>query len=235
MSLVNVLLIFAKYPDPGKVKTRMQPQVSAQDAAELYRAMVEDLYVSLARSDNFDTIVCFTPESKRNAFKNWLGSGVSLKNQCEGNLGDKLGTAFKSCFNDGYKKVIAIGGDCVTVTAEEVSRAFGHLDTNDAVIGPTEDGGYYLIGTSAMIPGLFNTIAWSTERVFTQTIQILKSLSLRHTVLENKFDIDTVRDAEKLFQKIGGSNESDSKQTPAILYNILSGIRENNAVRNGKH
>ena len=226
MSSLNALLIFAKYPDPGKVKTRMQPQVSAQDAADLYRAMVEDLYISFDHSGDFNTIVYFTPESKRSAFKNWLGSGVSLKNQCDGNLGDKLGTAFKSCFNDGYKKVIAIGGDCVTITAEEISRAFETLETDDAVIGPTEDGGYYLIGTAEMIPGLFDTIAWSTELVFTQTIQKLKSSSLRFTVLEKKFDIDTVQDAERLFQKIGGTNRSNLKQMPEMTYKILSGIRE---------
>ena len=64
----------------------MQPQVSAQDAADLYRAMVEDLYISFDHSGDFNTIVYFTPESQRSAFKNWLGSGVSLKNQCDGNL-----------------------------------------------------------------------------------------------------------------------------------------------------
>ena len=77
-----------------------------------------------------------------------------------------------------------------------------------------------------MIPGLFDTIAWSTELVFTQTIQKLKSSSLRYTVLEKKFDIDTVQDAERLFQKIGGTNRSNLKQMPEMTYKILSGIRE---------
>ncbi len=201
MTSPNALLIFAKYPEPKQVKTRLYPEISYEHAAGLYRAMVEDICDSVCNSSKFDTIVYFTPETKEEAFQEWLTSRITLKAQHEGELSERLTGAFDEQFNEGYKNVAAIGADCLILSEQDIGNAFRDLDSNDAVVGPTEDGGYYLIGLSRMIPELFNNISWSSEQVFSQTNRILHSLSLQSCTLEIKYDIDTYDDLKRFIQE----------------------------------
>jgi len=96
-----------------------------------------------------------------------------------------------------YSKAIIIGSDCPEISPDIINEAFTQLDSHDVVIGPTYDGGYYLLGMNEMTPELFKNIAWSTETVFDQTIEIIKNAQLSHAVLEKLSDLDYLEDLEK--------------------------------------
>ncbi len=228
MTPPNALLIFAKYPEPKQVKTRLYPDISYEHAAGLYRAMVEDICDSVCDSSDFDAIVYFTPEAKQEAFQEWLISRLTLKVQHEGDLSERLTSAFDEQFNAGYKNVAAIGADCLILSEQEIGNAFRELDTNDAVVGPTKDGGYYLIGLSRMIPELFSNISWSSEQVFSQTKRILHSLRLQSRTLELKYDIDTYDDLKRF---VGDSCDGNA----ANMLNTLNYFEKNQVDSHKKH
>jgi rSAM/selenodomain-associated transferase 1 len=114
--------------------------------------------------------------------------------QCPGDLGERMADAFQRAFAAGGKRVIIIGSDCPELRAEILEEAFAALDIRDAIIGPTYDGGYYMLGTSRFIPELFQGIAWSTPAVLEQTFGVLDQLQLDYGVFPTLSDIDTEAD-----------------------------------------
>lgn len=205
---VNTLLVFVRYPEPGKVKTRIAIELGAQKAAELYSLIAGSIIEGVSGSDMYQTAIYFDPPESEDRIRQWLGrSDLYCEPQSAGTIGERMSDAFDRAFSGGAQKAVLIGTDIPDLTGEIVADAFRLLDHEDAVIGPAEDGGYYLLGLKKPEPLLFKDIRWGSEVVFEQTIDRLKKLNIGYKSLDTLRDVDTARDIgpELLEQLTGGS------------------------------
>ncbi len=194
MAIGNVLMIFVKYPEPGKVKTRLAGTLGKEAAARLYRRMAGDIIHRLKGCGQYETVIFFDPPERASDVRDWLGDDQCYIQQSGGDLGERLSNAFRTVFNSGAGRAVVVGTDCPDVTQDIVTRALQHLREKDVVIGPAEDGGYYLLGFSNHAPGTFDSIDWSTGRVFQQTIEKIKQQGLSFVTLEPLKDLDRPED-----------------------------------------
>ena len=206
-------IVFTRYPQPGKTKTRLIPALGAGGAAELQRQMTEHTLarlVPLRQQETISVEVRFTGGSRRQ-MQRWLGRDLSYFNQGSGDLGARLARAFKRAFDGGIQGAIAVGIDCPGIETATIERAFAALQERDLVLGPAADGGYYLIGLRRFVPQLFADIDWGTDRTLAQTVRIAESLDLSVAYLQTQDDIDRpddlhlwdkVLEARDLTQKI---------------------------------
>ena len=195
--MANNLIIFVKYPEPGQVKTRIGKIIGIEKAADMYSSFVHHIVNNLIDSDSFQISVSYTPEDRDKFIKGWLNSnGINYFPQNGKSLGEKISNAFEHSFSNGFNNTIIIGSDCVELNQETIVMAFNYLNNNsDCVIGPTYDGGYYLIGLkSRNFPYIFENISWSSDLVFDETIKKINYLNLKCTVLEKLNDVDDIDD-----------------------------------------
>lgn len=190
----RALIVFLKHPEPGAVKTRLAPALGAETAAALYRALTEEvLEATVPRSGEYETLVFFDPPEAAEAMRAWL-PGVRLRPQCAGDLGARMTAAFARAFERGARRVAIIGTDAPGVTRETVARALAALDDADVVVGPAEDGGYYLLAFREPHPELFENVAWSTPAVFEETLARAATAGLRVRELPRLRDVDSLED-----------------------------------------
>ena len=148
------LILFARFPVAGNVKTRLIPALGAQGAAALHRRLVlRTLRTAhaLCQSQNAELEIRFAGGDE-NEMRHWLGDGWRCCPQCEGDLGQRLAEAFENSFRAGSSASIIIGSDCPALTSEVLAAAFDSLRTNPVVFGPATDGGYYLVGLTRVVP-----------------------------------------------------------------------------------
>lgn len=194
----NVLIIFVKYPEPGKVKTRLAEELGDRKAAEIYSLMAETIIGNVFHSGRYETAIFFDPPGKKDEIKKWIGKGSERYIPQEGKtLGDRMSNAFGRVFSDGARNAVIIGTDCVDITSETLEEAFGILGETDVVIGPAEDGGYYLLGLNNHEPTLFRDISWSTGLVLDQTVGRIQEAGLSFKLLRTLTDIDTAGDLRR--------------------------------------
>jgi rSAM/selenodomain-associated transferase 1 len=193
------LLFFVKYPEKGKVKSRLASVIGEQPAAKLYRGFIMQMLSTLKTGD-FPLSICFYPKNSLKALKEWLGSQYHYIPQKGKDLGERMRNAFTEAFKIGFTRVVLIGSDIPDLPLEFIEEALTSLKTMDAVIGPALDGGYYLIGfkEKTFSPQVFKGIAWGTENVFDETMQTLKKLRRKVYTLPYQRDIDTVEDLKSL-------------------------------------
>ncbi|MCB0345257.1 MAG: TIGR04282 family arsenosugar biosynthesis glycosyltransferase [Bdellovibrionales bacterium] len=194
------LVIFLRYPAAGEVKTRLVPALGEVGAARFYRKMAESVCSKVNSNARIDRrgIAYFTPHSAESQIQAWLGSELQLRAQPEGDLGKRLDHIFGERFDSGDSSVVAIGTDCVDLDGNLVDAAFNQLKSNDAVLGPAQDGGYYLIGLSKPMPGLFENIPWSSHDTFDATVQKLRKFEAKLSCLKTLRDIDVPEDLKHL-------------------------------------
>jgi len=200
MSGSRALLVFAKTPKPGKVKTRLLAAVSADVAAALHAACIEDTLRLVRKTRGCDAFVFAaggTGYFRRLVKKQGSGARMQVLPQRGADLGTRMENAFRKCFAMGYHEVVVIGTDTPWMGVERVRGAFAELKANDVVIGPAEDGGYYLLGLRKMLPAIFRGIPWSTERVLALTLQKIAALKLRTKLLRRDFDLDRPGDLRR--------------------------------------
>jgi rSAM/selenodomain-associated transferase 1 len=192
------LILMTRYPVPGLVKTRLIPALGEDGAALLHRRMTErTLETARAVASAIEIEVCYT-DAGETRMREWLGESVSLCEQRPGDLGRRMWRAFEAAFADGAPCAVTIGADSPGLTAEHLETAFERLAEYDLVLGPAEDGGYYLIGLSRPIPQLFEGVAWSTDAVLTQTLRIADELELRASGLDVLGDVDRPEDLARV-------------------------------------
>lgn len=190
-----MLLIFVKYPEPGMVKTRLAKSIGSENAALLYRKMAESIIYDLSKSTDYRKIIFFDPPQRKNDVTRWLKiDGLSFIVQEGNSLGEKMSNAFSHAFSLGAPKAVIIGTDCPQITTQTIAKAFEKLETSEVVIGPSSDGGYYLLGLRRLIPEVFCNIDWSTDLVFDQTMKKLRGNGIKSECLEMLRDVDTVED-----------------------------------------
>ncbi len=189
------VLFFVKNPEKAKVKTRLASAIGDKMAVKFYKRFLLEM-LSTLNSGTFLFYVCFHPEDSLKDLKNWLGEDYLYIPQVGENLGEKMKNAFIEAFSMNFRKVLLIGSDIPDLPLEFIEDAFKSLNEKDAVIGPSVDGGYYLIGfkNKTFLPRVFDKIPWSTGRVFDETMKVFENEGLTvHTLLPIR-DIDTVED-----------------------------------------
>ncbi len=192
----ETLIIFSRYPEPGKTKTRMITALGAAGAAKLQQEMTEQTLNTakqLLSCRKFTLEVHFSGGNQQQ-MSEWLGKEISYIEQVSGNLGDKMRASFKRAFNLGNQRVVVIGIDCPDLDQIILSKAFNSLQKQDLVLGPAEDGGYYLIGLNHPLPQLFNNINWGSDRVLNQTSYLARKLKLNVDYLPTLADVDRPED-----------------------------------------
>jgi len=187
------LIVFTRYPEPGKTKTRLIPILGADDAANLHRQMTEGVITQVKELQDISIEVHFTGGDHQ-LMQEWLGDNIVYRQQSEGDLGWRMQTAFQIAFNNGMEKVVIIGSDCPLLNSQVLESAFQALLKNELVLGPATDGGYYLIGLNRLLPELFTAINWGSNEVFEQTVKIAKSLNLTVAYLTTLSDVDRPED-----------------------------------------
>ena len=219
----SAVIVFLKAPVPGTVKTRLMPRFSADEAADLYRAMVEDLLARLDRFEGVAVRVCFAPPRAGRSIRAWLGRHVGLEPQRGGDLGARMSAAFKSAFRAGFDRVVLVGSDVPGLTPRVLSKALAALHDNDVVLGPSPDGGYYLIGMTEARIRLFSEMPWSTRRVLRETLRRASTLGVSVEVLAPLEDIDTAADARRLWRDMqsGRVRSSSAPRVANVLRKIL--------------
>jgi len=189
----RTLLIFAKAPVPGRVKTRLAADVGHEEATRIYKEMGGRI-VDQLRGGPYRAFVCFDPPDARTAIVEWLGpEGIEFLPQAPGELGERLETAFREAFRTA-REVVVVGTDAPGVDAEVVGGAFHRLSEADLVLGPATDGGYYLLGLREEVPELFRGIPWSTDLVLAATMERAEVRGLAVATLPTLSDVDTLTD-----------------------------------------
>lgn len=190
----SALIIFQKNAELGKVKTRLAKDLGDQKALAIYEKLC-DITHQVCSQLNVEKYVyysSFVPDNKPQ------GPTYRMRLQSGENLGDRMLNAFEDLFQSNFQKLIIIGTDCPEISAELIQKAFDQLDSKDVVIGPAEDGGYYLLGMNKLISSLFKGISWSSEMVFDQTKSIIEAKKLTYYLLPMLSDIDRLEDWEKM-------------------------------------
>lgn len=211
--------IIAKYWQPGEVKTRLAIELGAEPAAELHRACLQTLLHRFAQIGD-RRVLAFTPADRGPQFATSAGAQWQLEPQSDGDLGRRIERHFESAFAAGATRAVLIGSDSPTLPEPMVAEAFGRLAGADAVVGPSDDGGYYLVGLSRPISRLFDGIAWSTPAVWPQTVERLKAAACRYHVLAPWYDIDTSADLARLRAELA----CDAHEDFAVLRQVVREI-----------
>jgi rSAM/selenodomain-associated transferase 1 len=202
------LLVFARLPEFGKVKTRLAADLGAERTLAVYEAMLRDLLQSIGVSDESTEIECVwppTPNANGALLRRAFG-GHAMAMQTGATLGDRLSMAFSErFFFHRTEKIVAIGVDDPLLPRELIDHAFALLDSCEYVVGPAQDGGYYLFGCRAMSfePEVFHGIEWGTATVLTETIRRIAASGRTCAVLPERFDIDTAEDLERYARATG--------------------------------
>jgi len=188
------ILVFVRAPEAGRVKTRLAASIGANAALRVYRRLAEHAAREALAVADAEVRVHFTPGDAEAAVRAWLGDGPALLPQADGDLGERMRDAFAQAFADGHERVVIIGSDLPEMRADLLRRAISLLDDHQAVVGPARDGGYYLLGLTRMVEGVFDGIAWSTPGVLQATLQRLEAAGITPGLLEPLTDVDEVGD-----------------------------------------
>lgn len=233
------LVIFAKAPIAGQVKTRLCPPLTHDEAATLHGSFVLDMlertkvaaaklklpidrYLACAPSS---TLVFFQIMEERQA--------VKLIDQVGDDLGARMQQACVTLFAQGYQRVIIVGTDIPSLPLDHYKQALALLDSHDVVLGPAMDGGYYLIGLTQPRPELFANIAWSTDRVLAATQEKAASLNLKTALLPPWRDVDTIDDLHALIEasaldtKKPKNDQAFSARTAGALQHLAKRLQSN--------
>ncbi len=197
---MNVLIIFAKTPVKGRVKTRLQKNLSQTNVLKLYKEFLLQTVCLTEKVKDCKKIIACYPDKNHPYFKTLAKRfGFHLIRQNGRGLGERMKNAITDFLNNGYKKVLIIGCDSPTLPKEYIEAAFKILDKKRLVIGPSCDGGYYLIGVRGAAPPVFNNIKWGTKDVLKETLRrIPKKMLLSFHLLPFWYDVDTSDDLEFL-------------------------------------
>lgn len=191
------IILFTRYPEAGKTKTRLVPALGPQGAADLHRELTEHA-LREARPHPSATIEVVWTGGNAADMRAWLGPEVKLREQGTGDLGARMGEALTAAFNEGVTHALIAGCDCPDLDAATYEAAFEALRSCDVVLGPATDGGYYLIGLRADakhgIPALLDGMTWSTSDVFQETLTRAERAGLRVATLAPLADVDLPED-----------------------------------------
>jgi len=194
-----VLVMMARRPEAGRVKTRLCPPLTAEQAAMLYTAFLHDLVELLRRIPAVHLLIAYTPDTAGDYFAA-LAPDIARRPQRGIDLSARLATITTDLFDEGAPAVVVIGSDSPALPAASIEEACAALTNGaDLVLGPADDGGYYLVGLRQSMPVLFTNVVMSTATVLHDTLVIAEQLGLRTTLLARWYDVDTFADLKRLY------------------------------------
>lgn len=193
VNLKSALIIFVRNPVLGKVKTRLAATLGNERALEIYKLLLAH---TNEISKNLSAAKYVFYEDFVNTNDMWQNDVYRKKLQAGNNLGERMRNAFDELFQKGYEKIIIVGSDCYELTSDILNEAFYSLTKTDVVIGPAKDGGYYLLGMNHFVPQLFEDKKWSSNSVYTDTVNQIKALNKSFTSLAILSDVDEEKDID---------------------------------------
>lgn len=220
-----LLVVVAKEPVPGRVKTRLSPALSAVESAALYQCMLEDRIREISGLDGIDLAIAFTPANAGAAFIPLVRPGFSLFPQRGKDLGERLHNIFVDTFAAGYKAVAIVDSDTPDLPGAMMRESLVILlaQGSEVVLGPCHDGGYYLVGMCKPNPELFESIPWSTANVLETTLEKSVGIGLKTELLPPWNDLDAIEDLVAYYEKHNGAewlNNPCGRKTHACLSSL---------------
>ena len=195
----NRIIIFTRYPVPGATKTRLIPALGPVGAADLQRSLTERIYkqaFAFSTKNRVSIEIC-VKDGDEKKMRTWLGRGFEYSRQAPGDLGQRMETAFTNAFRRGSRRVILLGTDIPELEEKHLEKGFEALEKNDLVLGPSTDGGYYLVGLCRNA-AIFEGVSWGRTTVLDQTLGLAHKAGLSIHTLEPLTDIDTEQDLDLL-------------------------------------
>ncbi len=192
-----IIVLLARQPLPGKTKTRLISELGPVPAKRLAESFLKDTLAAVEKT-GLPLAVAYTPSNAEPYFKQLAPWAFQFFPQLGANLGERMKCAFRRMMDEGHPRIILIGSDIPLLTSEILKSAAEALATHSVVIGPSRDGGYYLLGLSRMIPELFDSIGWGGSRVLSQSLSIVRLIGRPPYLLPELFDIDRPEDLHDL-------------------------------------
>ena len=213
----NALAIMAKAPVVGSVKTRLVPPLTQVQAAEFYRALLLDQFDHLRKFAGAKRYVFYAPADAEKFFRDLGGIDSAYLPQSDGDLGARMAQVFIDLQRLGHRNIVLIGSDVPALPWAILDEAFSQLAKAErrVVLGPSQDGGYYLVGMNQPTPEVFQEMTWSHDRVLAETTARLGGLGMSYSLLPTWFDLDVAED----FQRLRALPKS---QSPSALGRTLS-------------
>jgi uncharacterized protein len=210
------ILLFVKYPTKGQVKRRLATNLSEDIVIGLYRAFVKDTLATIQKIQT-TPLICITPRNAQKKFQKWLGETYTFVPQTGKDLGERMKNSFNYAFQHGFHRAVLIGSDSPDLPKTFLHNAFTELQHHDVVLGPTADGGYYLIGfqDTTFEPSIFDGIHWSSSTVCQETIENIKRTNHCLSLLPMWSDVDTIDDLKNLLQR---NKNTGFKSSDTITY-----------------
>ena len=218
---MNHLVVFARWPEAGKVKTRLVPPLSPEQARDLHQAMLLDT-LEAGREAGADRRYLYwaDPPSDRPWSSAAREAGYVESLQRGRDLGARLEAAFDDLLTSPAARVAVIGTDCPEMPGALLGEAFRGLEDHDLVVGPTHDGGYYLVGLARPAPQLFRNVRWGSETVLATTLARAREGGLRTAQLAALGDVDTPADLERLAGRLGTPDHALPRRTAEALIQL---------------
>tara|TARA_B100001123_G_C15277435_1_gene1012715 strand:- start:524 stop:1204 length:681 start_codon:yes stop_codon:yes gene_type:complete len=217
----NAVILFARDPILGQVKTRLSSFLDNETILKLYKGFLEDSLAKIQRVGNADCFVGISPENNSGFFNKLESSGMTLFSQQGKDLGEKMRQAFIKRFAQGYNNVAIIGSDSPSLPVSYIDQALD--STKDLVLGPSIDGGYYLIAMKSKVSEVFSFVDWGTDKVLHETLQRVQDGGFSFDLLPVWYDVDLLEDLKFLkthLMLIAQSGLSDGGMTKLILDKI---------------
>ena len=213
---MNALLVIAKRPAPGQTKTRLTPPLSPEQAARLYEAFLLDTLETVCAVPNVTRLINYAPHDEA-AYFAAFAPGFGLVPQVGADLGERLDHALTHTLTQGFHRAVIMDSDSPTLPACHLEQAFNALDHADVVLGPCEDGGYYLIGLKQPAPHLTRGVQMSTPNVLRDTLALAHDCGLTTALLPMWYDVDTVQELNRLQTELHRAAETAAPYTRAAL------------------
>lgn len=194
----NYLIVFAKEPKEGKVKTRLLRSLSKVRCLGLYRAFVKDTLDLARKITSAEKILAYEAWGNQPRYLRRIAADFTFYRQSGRGLGQRMNNAFKVAHKSGAKKIIIIGSDAPNLPPKFLREAFAALKYQDVVIGPADDGGYYLIGLKEPCAELFKNVPWSSAQTLKNTLKNTTALKKKVIVLDKWYDVDSVESLSRL-------------------------------------
>jgi len=209
----------AKEPSVGVTKTRLSPPLRGQEATRLYRCFLLDTLGLMQRVASARPIIAYFPDEAELFFRDIAPPGFDFVPQVGADLGERLDNVLRQCLHSGYGQAVVMDSDSPTLPVAYLRQAFLELDNAavDVVLGPCDDGGYYLIGLKSPCSALFRGIVMSTSTVMAETVERAREQGLRVACLPRWYDVDRPEDLERLIEELRFQPDHPARQTRAFL------------------
>jgi rSAM/selenodomain-associated transferase 1 len=210
---MDALVIFAKYPEPGKVKKKIGQVIGMENSARLCAAFIKDLITKNSDTD-YDVYLSFIGKENKTAYRSMYPNAI-LYLQRGYDLGENMYCTFEDLLDD-YNKVIIISSDVPNLSSEIIVKAFNALDEYDAAIGPSTDGGYYLLGLKKPAK-IFDSLLWGTQTLLDEQLKRINEKHLTYVLMDTKLDVDTIEELREIKSCL---KQEDAPETYKIIHEL---------------